>query len=119
MALDREEVGPGFHLPVPLEQCPPLAFGHAAPDTELHLVVERVGEALGDDGTVPANSGRFPLRLSAYEQVVGIGGATPRLRHPRDAGLRRTDEHRHLDNVLSAVGEPTSVVNYSKSVAEA
>jgi DNA-binding beta-propeller fold protein YncE len=39
MALDREEVGPGLHLPVPVEQCPPLAFGHAAPDTELNLGV--------------------------------------------------------------------------------
>jgi hypothetical protein len=45
-----------------LEQRPPLAFGRAAPNTELHLVVERVGEALGPDGTVPANTSRFPLR---------------------------------------------------------
>ena len=65
-----------------------LAFGHTAPDTELHPVVECVGGALGDDRTVPANHGRFSLRRSANEQFVGIGGATPRARHPRDAVLR-------------------------------
>src|SRR5271155_1609148 len=72
-ALDREEVGPGLHLPVPLEQCPPLAFGHAAPDTELNLVVERFGEALDGDRTMPADHGRFPLRSSTNEEFVGIG----------------------------------------------
>ena len=50
LALGGEELRPGDHLRVLLEQRPPLAFGHAAPNTELHLVVECVGEALGDDG---------------------------------------------------------------------
>jgi hypothetical protein len=59
-----------------LEQRPPLAFGHATPNTELDLVVERVGEALGNDGTVAAHRGRFPLRRSANEEFVGIGGQT-------------------------------------------
>jgi hypothetical protein len=68
-ALGGEELGPGVHLRVLLEQRVPLAFGHAAPDTELHLVVERVGEALGDDGTVSANNSRFPLRRSTNEPV--------------------------------------------------
>src|ERR1700757_1512143 len=87
LALGGEELGPGDHLRVLLEQHPPLAFGHAAPNTELDLVVERVGEALGDDGTVPANNSRFPLRRSANKEFVGIGGETARLRHPRDAGF--------------------------------
>ena len=59
-----------------LEQRPPLPFGHATPNTELDLVVERVGEALCHDGTVPAQSGRIPLRLSGNEEFVGIGGET-------------------------------------------
>jgi hypothetical protein len=71
-----------------LEQHPPLAFGHAAPNTKLHLVVERVGEALGDDGTMLANNSRFTLRRSMNEEFVGIGGATPRLRNPTRCGLR-------------------------------
>jgi hypothetical protein len=56
-----------------LEQRPPLPFGHAAPNTELDLVVERVGEALHSDGTVAAHRGRFALRGSANEKFVGIG----------------------------------------------
>ena len=72
---------------MPLEQGPPLAFGHAAPNTELDLVVERVGEALGDDGTVPAKGSRFPLCRPANEEFVGIGGATQCLRPPFGAGF--------------------------------
>ena len=41
----------------------------------------------GDDGTVPAQSGRIPLRLSANEEFVGIGGETKPLQHPRGAGV--------------------------------
>jgi len=60
-ALGGEELSPGVHLGVLLEQHAPLVFGHAAPDTELHLVVERVGVALGDDRTrsVCVASGRW------------------------------------------------------------
>src|SRR5215212_6727446 len=82
-------LGPGSHLRVSLQQRATFAFGHTAPDTELHLVVECLGGALGDDRTVPANCGRFSLRRSANEQSVGVGGATPRARHPRDAGFGR------------------------------
>src|SRR4029077_3252531 len=39
LALAGEELEPGTPLRVPLEQPPPLAFGHTAPDTELDLVV--------------------------------------------------------------------------------
>jgi hypothetical protein len=105
LALGGEELGPRINLGMLLEERPPLAFSHAPPDTELHLVVKRVGEALGDDGTVPADDSRLPLRRSANEQFVGIGGATPRPRHPRDAGFsRRTDEQCHLNNAHSAGG---------------
>src|ERR1700739_5130666 len=58
-ALGGEELGPGNHLRVLLEQRSPLAFGHATPDAKLHLVVESVGGALGEDGTVSANRSRF------------------------------------------------------------
>jgi hypothetical protein len=71
---------------VVLDQRAALAFGQAAPHTELHTVVERVGEALGDDWTTPANNSRSLLRRSANEEFVGIGGATQRLRDPRAAG---------------------------------
>jgi hypothetical protein len=39
-ALSGEKLGPRNHLRVLLEKRPPLAFSHAAPDTELHPVVE-------------------------------------------------------------------------------
>src|ERR1700720_1929985 len=39
-ALSGEKLGPRNNLRVLLEQRPPLAFSHAAPDTELHPVVE-------------------------------------------------------------------------------
>src|SRR4051812_17283509 len=69
----REEFGPRFDVGMPLDQRPPLTFRRAAPDTELHLVVKRIGEAFGDDGTVPADDCRLPLRRSANEELVGIG----------------------------------------------
>ena len=70
-SLGYEKLGPGIHLRVPLQQRATLAFGHTAPDTELHLVVECLGGALGHDRTVPANCGRFSLRRSANEQSSG------------------------------------------------
>ena len=83
---------------MPLEQRPALAFGHAAPDTELDLVVERVGEALDDHGTPPADHRRFPLRRATDEKLIGIGGATSRSRHPcGSAFFRRTGQQRHAD----------------------
>ena len=97
-ALASKELRPGNHLRVLLEQRSSLAFGHAAPDAELHLVVESVGGALGDDGTVSANRSRFSLFLSPNEHFVGILGATPRLRHPCNAGFgRNMDWVRHLN----------------------
>src|SRR6516164_7654284 len=87
IAPGGEKVGPGNHLGVLLDQRPPLALGQAAPNTPLHMVVERVGEALGDDETTPTNNSRSLLRLSASKEVVGIFGATPRFRYPLDAGF--------------------------------
>ena len=55
-----------------LEQGAALAFGHSAPDAELHPVVEGVGSALGDDRTVPADHRSLTLRGTADEQLVGI-----------------------------------------------
>ena len=87
LAPRGEEVGPGDNLGVLLDQRASLAFGQAAPNTKLHMVVERVGEALGDDGTTPTNNRRSPLRRSSNKEVVGIVGATPRFRYPLDAGF--------------------------------
>jgi hypothetical protein len=75
-ASGSEELRPGIHFGMLPEQRSPLAFGHAAPHTELHLVVKRVGEALGGHQTRPANRRSVPLRRSADEQIVGIGEAT-------------------------------------------
>src|SRR5262249_14043561 len=87
LAQGGEVFGPGDHLGVLLEQRPALAFGQAAPNAELHLIVERVGEALGPDGTLPANTGRLPLRRPANKQILGVAGPTERLRDPLDAGF--------------------------------
>jgi hypothetical protein len=57
-----------------LEQRAPLSFGHAAPDAELDLVVECVGEAFGFDRAIAAHRGGFALRRAANEEFVGIGG---------------------------------------------
>jgi hypothetical protein len=51
------------------------------------LVVERVGEAFGDDRTVPANKSCLPLRRSANKEFVGIDRAAPRPRHPPSPGF--------------------------------
>ena len=62
-----------------LEQCAPLPFGHPTPDAELDPVVQRVGAALRDDRTVPADDGRLALRGPADEEFVGVSGTTARL----------------------------------------
>lgn len=54
------------------EQRPALPFGHPAPYTELHPVVERVGTTLHLDRAVPADGRRLALRRTAHEQVIRI-----------------------------------------------
>ena len=54
-----------------------LTLGHAAPDPELNPVVERVGEALGDDGALATYQCRSVLRRAADEEFVGISGSAP------------------------------------------
>jgi hypothetical protein len=86
-ALGGEELGPGNHLGVLLEQGTALAFGHPAPDAEFDPVVEGVGAAFEDHGAVPADDGCFALGGAADEQFVGIGLAATGLGYPSDAGL--------------------------------
>jgi hypothetical protein len=66
-ALSREELGPGNHFRVLLEQGAALPFGHATPDAELDPVVEGVGPAFQDHGTVPADHRGFALGGASYE----------------------------------------------------
>ncbi len=56
-----------------LEQGPALTLGHPAPDAEFDPVVQRIGTALGDDRTVPADHSCFSLRGAAHEQLVRVG----------------------------------------------
>ncbi len=86
-ALGGEEVGPGNHLGVLLEQGAALAFGHAAPDAELDAVVQGVGAAFEDHRAVPADHCGFALGRAADEQFVGIGLAAASLGNPGDTGL--------------------------------
>jgi hypothetical protein len=86
-ALGGEEVSPGNHLGVLLEQGATLAFGHAAPDAEFDAVVEGVGATFQDHRAVPADDGGFALRGTPHEQFVWIGLAAPGLGYPGDAGL--------------------------------
>lgn len=78
-ALRGEELGPGDHLGVLLEQGATLAFGHAAPHAELDTVVEGIGAAFQDYRAVAANDRGFALGSPTYEEFVGIGLAAPGL----------------------------------------
>jgi hypothetical protein len=86
-ALGGEELGPGNHLGVLLEQGAALAFGHSAPDAEFDAVVEGVGAAFEDHRAVPADDGGFALGGAAYEQLVGISLAAACLGHPSNTRL--------------------------------
>ena len=66
-----------------------LPLGHPAPDSELDLVVEGVGKALGHHRALTADDSRPFLGRAGHEQFVGISGATPRLRDPCEAALAR------------------------------
>lgn len=86
-ALSGEEICPGNHFWVLLEQGAALAFCHAAPDAELDSVVERVGATFQDHRAVPADDGGFALCGTPHEQFVWVGLAAPGLGYPGDAGL--------------------------------
>jgi hypothetical protein len=86
-ALGSEELGPGNHLGVLLEQGAALAFGHAAPDAEFDAVVQGVCPTLENYRTMPADNGGFALGGAAYEEFIWIGLAASSLGYPRDAGL--------------------------------
>jgi len=83
-----EEVRPRHHVGVLLEQGPALALGHASPNAELDLVVQRVRPALLHYRTVTADHRGLPLGGPPDKQFVGIGGSTQRLGHPRNPVLR-------------------------------
>ena len=95
-ALGGEELGPGNHLGVLLEQGAALAFGHAAPDAEFDAVVQGVGATFEDHGAVPADDGGLALGGAAYEEFIGIGLAASSLGNPGDTGLGL----RALDNTV-------------------
>lgn len=78
-ALSAEELGPGNHFWVLLEEGTALPFGHAAPDTELHPIVECIGAAFEDHRAVTTDHGCFALGGAADEQLVRIGLPAPRL----------------------------------------
>ena len=69
-----EEVRPGDDLGVLPEQSPALALGHAAPNAELDLVVQRVRPALLHHRAVTANDRRLALRGSPNKQFIGVSG---------------------------------------------
>lgn len=86
-ALGGEELGPGHHLGVLLEECAALTLGHPAPHAELDAVVEGVGPAFEDDRAVPADDCGFALGRAADEQFVGIGLSASSSGNPRDSSL--------------------------------
>ena len=89
------------------EQGAALTLGHAAPDTELHPVVQCVGSAFGDHRAVPADHRGLALRGAADEQFVGIGLAAACLRNPGDAGLSFS-----LNDTIDRSGSSNCPVSY-------
>jgi hypothetical protein len=86
-ALSGEEVGPGDHLWVLLEQGAALAFGHTAPDSEFDAVVEGVGAAFQYHRTMSTDHGRFALGGATDKQFVWISLAAAGLGYPSYPGL--------------------------------
>jgi hypothetical protein len=77
-----EEVRPRHHVGVLPEQRPALALGHAAPNAELDLVVQRVRPAFLHYRAVTADDRGLALGGAADKQFVGIGGPTECSRYP-------------------------------------
>src|SRR5215471_10132493 len=67
-----KQFAPGGHVGTAAKQGPALAFGHAAPDTELDPVVESVREALGTDDAATADQLGPVLRRPLNEQFVRV-----------------------------------------------
>src|SRR5438270_159526 len=65
-----EKIRPGDDLGVLLEQSPALTLGHAAPHSELDLVIECVGTALLHYRAVTADHCGLALGGTADEQFV-------------------------------------------------
>jgi hypothetical protein len=84
-AVGLEERTPGRDIRSALEQCPTLTLRHTAPDAELGVVVQRVGEALGDHRAAHADLLGAVLGSPPDEQGVGHGlAAGAVLRPPLD-----------------------------------
>jgi hypothetical protein len=110
-ALGGEEVCPGNHLRVLLEQGAALAFGHAAPDSEFDAIVEGVGAAFENHRAMPADNGGFALGGAAYEEFIWICLAASSLGYPGDTrlGFRAVDDAvRCRIRVCPARGGPRS-----------
>jgi len=69
-----EEVRPGHHLGVLLEQGPALPLGHPSPNAELNLVVQRVCPAFLHYRAVTADDCRLALGGAPNEQFVWVSG---------------------------------------------
>src|SRR6266487_2958719 len=67
-----EQLAPRSHVRPPAQQRAALPLGHAAPDSELDAVVERIGEALSADGAPAADQLRPVLGCPLHEQLVRI-----------------------------------------------
>ena len=64
---------PRRHVRAAAQQRPALPLGHAAPDAELHAVVQRVRQALGAHGAAHADGLGAVLRRALHEQRVRVG----------------------------------------------
>jgi hypothetical protein len=74
LALGTEELGPGHHLGVLLEQRPTLTFGHPTPDAELDTVVQRVSAALQHHWAMPADDRGLALCRPPDKQLIRVSG---------------------------------------------
>jgi hypothetical protein len=70
-----------------LDQLAALTLGHAAPDAEPDLIVERFDQTLGNHRTLAAYDSGSSLGGATDEEFVGISGATPRPRNPSEAAF--------------------------------
>jgi len=81
IALCRK-IHPRYDLGMLLKQSPALALGHAAPNPELDLVVERLRPALCHHRAATADDRSLTLFRPPHKECVGIYSSTQRLRGP-------------------------------------